>query len=254
MRFALVLLSLAVSACFDPTKSGNADDGGSGSSGASGSEAGTNASAETSASASATAGTTATTGDATTASTGADTTTDADTTDGTATTTGGGGVPAICDHAPTTLVVCAAVTDGAPTYGTLACDASVTDFSVFYEDVYTVELVAGQCLYVRADNIGEAGMQGGVWADVALQVRSPSGALAWQDDDLACTDATWTDGGACPQALFTADVDGTYEISIVQASGSGCTNGAPYSVYLAIDGVAAGPSLSQDDVQRDCTP
>ncbi|MBK8235696.1 MAG: hypothetical protein IPK74_09090 [Deltaproteobacteria bacterium] len=257
MRRALILLSFAVTACFDPTKSGDGNDGGSDTGNTSASESGTGASASATASASgsASASTTAMTGDDTTATTSVDTTgtgTDA-TTDDTATTTGGVVVPAICDHAPTTLGACADAIDGAPTYGTLACDAAVTDFSIFYEDIYTVDLAVGQCLYVRADNIGEAGMQGGDWADVALQVRSPSGALAWQDDDLACTDTTWT-GGACPQALFTADVDGTYEISIVQASGSGCTNGAPYSVYLAIDGVPAGPSLSVDDMLSDCTP
>jgi hypothetical protein len=162
-------------------------------------------------------------------------------------------VPAICDHAPTTLVACAASMDGAPTYGTLACDATVTDFSVFYEDTFQIDLVAGQCLYARADNIGEAGMMGGVWADVAMQLRSPSGALAWQDDDLACTDMAWN-GGACPQVLFTADVDGTYELSVVQASGSGCTNGAPYSLYVALDGVAYAPAAYLDDQLSDCTP
>ncbi|MBX7083788.1 MAG: hypothetical protein K1X88_31550 [Nannocystaceae bacterium] len=246
MRRSPLLALFALSACFDPTKADGAEGSGS-SDGTATSTAGTMSEA-TSASASTTAtadsGTSAADVSGTDASSG-------DATTGDATT--GGGVPPICDHSPTALAACAAAMDGTPDYGTLSCDATVTDFSIFYEDVYTVELVAGQCLYARADNIGEAGVMGGVWADVALQVRSPSGATSWHDDELACSETTWT-GGACPQALLTADVDGTYELSIVQASGGGCTASAPYSLYVAIDGVATVPALTQDDQLADCTP
>ncbi len=248
MRRTPLVALLALSACFDPTKADGADGSGSSSVGTMSDASGDGATSSATASSSATAGTTAT---ATTSVDDSGTTgSSGDPTDGTTT---GGSVPPICDHAPTALVGCAASMDGTPSYGTLGCDATVTDFSIFYEDVYTIDLVAGQCLYARADNIGEAGIMGGVWADVALQLRSPSGALAWQDDEVSCSEATWN-GGACPQVLLTADVDGPYELSIVQASGNGCTNGAPYSLFVAIDGVATAPALTLDDQLADCTP
>jgi hypothetical protein len=242
-------LILLVAACFDPTEPQGDDEGSEVGSETMGTSAADTTTASTS-TASSTASTTAATTSGVDDTTTADATTTADDTSVGETGTTGGEAP-ICDQV-TTLGACATAFDGVPVYGSLTCDASVTDFSVFFEDVYTVELLTGQCLYARVDNVGEAGMQGGVWADVALQLRSPSGAVAWQDDDVPCTDATWT-GGACPQALYTADVDGVYELSVVQASGAGCTDGAPYSLFTAIDGAEWAPGLALDDLRSDCT-
>lgn len=167
-------------------------------------------------------------------------------------TTGGGAAPSICDHAVTDLVMCAQAQDGEPSFGAVACESAVTDFSVFYEDVFTLEIASGDCLYVRVDNIDGAGATGAPGPDIALEIRSPSGAYAFNDDDVACTDMPWT-GGACPQAQVTADVAGTFEIGIVQASGAGCVSPGPYSLFVAVNGVAMTPAApATDDELIDC--
>lgn len=251
MRWTPLLAAFVFTACFDPTKSEGDDDPSTGSDSGTGDTSPTTSATTTSASASETTATTTSDDTSTSLTTSVDDTTSTGV--GTDDTTTGGELPPICDHAPTALAACAAAMDGAPTYGALACDPGVTDFSVFYEDIYQIDLTAGQCLYVRVDNIGEGGATGGPAADVALQLRSSSGAVAWQDDDIDCTDPAWT-GGACPQLLLTVDTTDAYELSVVQASGAGCTSGAPYAMYVAIDGAAYAPAPYLDDQLGDCTP
>lgn len=236
-RSAVVaIVAVAPLACFDPTDP-VADPGTTGTAGSGTSaDSGTATTPGTDPSA-----TTASSSDTDPATTDPTSTTDA--TDPTSTTapvdtTGGGVAPTICDGAPTDLVACDQAYDGAPSYGAVGCDPSVTDFSIFYEDVFTVSLLAGDCLYVRFDNIGEAGATSVDAADLALEIRSPSGAYGFYDDIVACTDPTWQAGGACPQALVTADVDGVYELAITQVSGAGCITPAPYTGWAAINGVA----------------
>jgi hypothetical protein len=242
MRWTPLPVVLLVTACFDPESSDESgDDTGSSTSNGSGGSSTSSA-------------TTTPDDDGTATTSPGETTTSAGSSDDAAdTTTAGPVAPTICDQEPTALAACATMADDMPIYGTLGCDATVEDFSVFYEDVYDVDLVAGQCLYARADNVDVAGGTMMPAADVALHVRSPSWAYAWQDDDLDCTDDAWT-GGACPRALVTADVDGTYQVSVVQASGPGCTDGAPYTLFVAVDGVSLMPLVSLDDALTDCSP
>ncbi|MBC8068199.1 MAG: hypothetical protein IAG13_07690 [Deltaproteobacteria bacterium] len=192
-------------------------------------------------------------------STGASVTSDADSStsasagsssDDAADSTAGPFVPTICDQAPTTLAACVGSSKDQLNQGTLACDPAVM-FTAFFEDVWTVDVAAGDCIYANVDNISDAGPTGAPAGDVALHMRSPSGAYAWADDEVACQDATWT-GGACPEATLAADVAGTWEISVVQASGTGCTSGAPYILYVAINGVATIVTQATDDVRTDC--
>jgi hypothetical protein len=230
---------VALPACFDPTdppadpSTGTADTGIA--------DTGTATTPGTDPSAATASGSSSDTDPATTDPTAtSDATTDA--TDPTATTepadtTDGGVTPTICDGAPTDLVACDQAYDGTPSYGTLGCDPAAADYSVFFEDIFTVSLVAGDCLYLRFDNIGEAGATSVNAADLVLEIRSPSGAYGLFDDIVACTDPTWLAGGACPQALVTADVDGVYEIAITQVSGAGCISPAPYTGWAAINGL-----------------
>lgn len=235
---AIAVAVVAPLACFDPTDPVSAP-------GTTGTDAGSGTTADPG-----TATTPGTDPTATTApdsSTGTepattDPTATTDATDPTATTepadtTDGGVAPTICDGAPTDLVACEQAYDGAPSYGTVGCDPAAPNYSVFFEDVFTVSLVTGDCLYVRFDNIGEAGATSVNAADLVLEIRSPSGAYGLFDDVVACTDPTWLAGGACPQALVTADVDGVYEIAITQVSGAGCIGPAPYTGWAAINGV-----------------
>lgn len=164
--------------------------------------------------------------------------------------TGGPFVPTICDQDPTTLTACAGSSRDQLNQGTLACDPGVM-FTAFFEDVWTIDVAAGDCIYASVDNISDAGPTGTPAGDVALHMRSPSGAYAWADDEVACQEAAWT-GGACPEATLAADVAGTWEISVVQASGDGCTSGAPYILYVAINGVATIAAQVTDDVRTDC--
>jgi hypothetical protein len=181
------------------------------------------------------------------------------TTDSSATTPGdttdGGGTPSICDGAPTDLAACGQAFDGTPAYGTVACEPTDPSFDIFYEDVFAVSLIAGDCLYIRVDNVGADGPTGVAAGDMALEIRSPSGAYGFFDDVIACTDPPWLGGGACPQALIFADVDGTYEVAITQVSGAGCINPEPYAVWAAINGaelaLPAAPDV--DEALVDCS-
>lgn len=201
------------------------------------------------------------TGVSTTASTSATTTTaddttstDPTTTDATVTASGsestGGGPITICEQEPTTLAACKDASQNLLNQGTLACDPAAM-FTAFFEDVWTVEVGVGECIYANVDNISDAGPVGGMQADVAFQLRSPSGAYAYADDEVACQDVTWT-GGACPQATLIADAAGTWEISVVQASGAGCVAAAPYILYVALNGVEVTATQTIDDQRTDC--
>lgn len=163
-------------------------------------------------------------------------------------TTGGGGPPTFCLPPDAPFGGCELATEGAPHYGVVACDPSDTMFKTFYEDVYEVVLSLGDCLYIRVDNIGEAGPTGVAAADMAIQIRSPSGLYAFVDDTAACTDPTWTGAGSCPQAAVIADVTGTFSIAVVQASGGGCLDPAPYAIYADINGTAVdvGAAATED--------
>ncbi|HWB79297.1 MAG TPA: hypothetical protein VG755_30255 [Nannocystaceae bacterium] len=254
MRWTPLFAVVAITACFDPTKSEGDDDPSTGSDSGTGTSVTTTSATTTSASTSDATVTMTTDDTSTSATTSVDDTTSTDgSSDDASDTTTGDMLGPICEHMAPTLGACGTPgVDDTPNYNSLLCDNTVTDFSVFYEDVFTLELVVGQCVYVHVDNIGLSGALGAESSDIAFQLRSPSGAYAWQDDDVACTDPPWT-GGACPQGMFIADVDGTYELAVVQASGAGCVSGAEYTAYIAIDGVSVGPGYTED-VFYDCTP
>lgn len=254
MRWTPLLAVFVCAACFDPTKSEGDDDPSTGSESGTGNTSPTTSATTTSVSASETTVTTTTTDDTSTSATTSvdESTSTAGSSDDASDTTTGGELPPICDHMAPTLAACDMPgLEDVPNYNNLSCDSSVTDFSVFYEDVYTLSLVAGQCVYVHVDNVGING-PGLNNADLAFQLRSPSGAYAWADDEIPCTDPVWT-GAACPLAMVAADVDGIYELAIVQASGSGCVSGDEYMAHIAIDGASVGPTLTED-VFIDCAP
>ncbi len=249
LRPIALFVALCVPACYEPTTvDGTADETGSSSTTATTSASATSPTAtQTSPTTDDSASSSGDTGDTIGGSTGTETTA----ADESSTTTGDPGVT-ICEHGAGGLVMCNAAMDGTPAYGMVACDPTVTDFSIFYEDVITVDLAVGDCLYVRVDNIGEAGATALAAADIAMQIRSPSGLFSFHDDDVDCSDPTWT-GGACPQAQLTADVDGTYEIGITQVSGGGCINPTPYTVFAATNGAAFTPGApALDDDLVDC--
>ena len=244
-------LVVCMNGCFDPQ--GGGDSGGS----TGGTSTGTSTSPGTTGTSPSTtqpppSGTSSSTDPAT--STGVEetssTTTQGDTT--AATTTTGGDTDALCDLSGDALPMCKADFGGVVSTGTLPCDGTM-DTSVFFADIYELELEAKDCVSLFADNIGPAGPTGSPGPDLLMQVRAEDGTFLQFDDEMPCTDPVWTGDFACPRGGFTAPEAGTYIVAVVQYGGPGCPNGGPYTLSATINGVTppmTGPDV--DDHELDC--
>ncbi len=140
-----------------------------------------------------------------------------------------------------------------PMAGTLTC-ATETGTSIEW-DWYHVAVIAGDCVYIFADNgVGAADL-------LALAV-DPDGETSYGltddysqlDDERDCSTDTWA-GFECPEASVVAESDGDMVIMIGQWAGDGTTPGmdtcndgmSEYTLYVAVNGTDATPILDSDD-------
>jgi hypothetical protein len=161
--------------------------------------------------------------------------------------------PEICAFGGVEMAACADTATGDMTVeDTLSCDETGAP-GFFFFDLYQIPVMAGDCVFVSADNIGAAGPTGATAADlVAYVVDQTSGDFFVFDDELPCTDPAFGDY-ACPEGGVTATSDGTMLIGIGQYGGKGCPEGSPYTLTVGINGVDFDPGtpVTQDE-PSDC--
>ncbi len=125
------------------------------------------------------------------------------------------------------------------------------DSGAYYWDVYLLEVEAGDCVDIHADN-------GSGQADLLAFATDEDGEFYGMeadyselDDDVDCTREPWLEGTGCPSARLTAERDGVFYVGVAQWGGSGCTDGAAYTLYLGVNGRAVNPEgyLYEEDVE-----
>jgi hypothetical protein len=137
------------------------------------------------------------------------------------------------------LAECAETADGDMTVeDTLACDPAD---ATFFLDVYELDVTAGDCIFVSADNIGAGGPTGVAAADLVAFVVDANGDFVILDDELDCSDPTFGGDFGCPEGGATAATTGTMTISIGQYGGAGCLDPAPYTLTIGVNGEAVDP-------------
>lgn len=150
-------------------------------------------------------------------------------------TSGGGGAGSGC---PAVLI-----TDGEPEQcvddGPLATPLPSTticpaDSGVFWPaKLFRVPVSAGDCLHMRADNVGSP-----LGADLFGAIVDPSGTSLLFDEEVDCTVPN-PDGYACPEGATTVAMTGEATIIVGAWEGGGCTpmEDTPFELTVAINGV-----------------
>lgn len=95
---------------------------------------------------------------------------------------------------------------------------------------FRIEVEAGDCLYMRADNAGSQG------ADLFGGIIDPDGNDIFPDDEIACTD-----GADCPEGALTVAAAGTAYVLVGAYAGEDvCLAGtdAPFQLAVAVNGTA----------------
>ena len=152
------------------------------------------------------------------------------------------------DAAPSGLETCDE--DGGntlPQDGTLTCGG---DDGLEW-DWYTVDVEAGDCVYIYADN--DAGAADLLALAVDSDLETSYGLVddySQLDDEAPCSVDTWN-GFACPAASVTAVNDGAFRIAIGQWGGDGCTEGAGYSISFAVNGADLQAAQTHDNASLD---
>lgn len=136
-----------------------------------------------------------------------------------------------------------------PYTGEMQCTSDMTYTNPEVYDMFVVDVSAGQCVSVSVDNTGGN-------ADIMAYVVDASEAYygleadyTELDDEMACSVTPWN-GYACPSQGVTAASAGTITIAVGQwGLTPDCTNDAPYTLSVAIDGedVDLSDALALDD-------
>jgi hypothetical protein len=133
---------------------------------------------------------------------------------------------------------------------TLACDPAGNNF-VF--DIYEIDVTAGDCIFLSADNIGAGGPTGVAAADLIAFVVDANGDFTILDDELDCSDPTFGGDFGCPEGGATAASTGTMMIGIAQYGGAGCPDPAPYTLTLGVNGAEVDPGApATQDQDTNC--
>lgn len=147
--------------------------------------------------------------------------------------------PAICGSLAGSLTECDETAGGImPIEGALACDPADL---VFFFDIYEIDVNAGDCVFVSADNVGAEGPTGEPAANLVAYVVDEGGDVAIFDDELDCSDPTFGGDFGCPQGGATAVSTGTMQIGIAQHGGEGCPDPAPYTLTVGANGADVDP-------------
>jgi len=116
-------------------------------------------------------------------------------------------------------------------------------------DIYTVDAVAGDCIWIRGDNGAEG-------ADMLAFVADSAGNYYGLASDWSQLDDEWTcstpneDSYGCPEASVEVIEDGAVMIGIsLWANKAGTMTGADYTLNIAVNGTDVDPGApAQDDV------
>ncbi len=143
---------------------------------------------------------------------------------------------AYCDPMGMQLAECMMAGGGTnPAVGTLLCDDVGADY---FFDIFEIPVAADDCVFVVADNIDpEVGATGLDAGDPWIIVQDEMGNGFFLDDEVPCTDPTWTGDFGCPSGGGTAVADGMITVGIGQYGGMGCPNPSVYTLSVSINGV-----------------
>ncbi len=107
------------------------------------------------------------------------------------------------------------------------------DVGVFWPaKVYAVTVNAGDCLHMRADNVGSA-----LGADLFGAIVEPGGKSVLYDEEIPCTVPN-PEGYACPAGGATMESAGTAYVMVGVWEGEGCTatDATPFELDVALNG------------------
>mgnify|MGYP002639649074 CR=1 FL=1 len=108
-------------------------------------------------------------------------------------------------------------------------------------DFYEIEVEAGDCVDIHADNGNGAADVLAFAYDAGTELYGLESDYSELDDEVDCSRSPWIDGSGCPSARLTAEHDGSFVIGISQWGGSGCVDQASYTLYIGINGSPLDP-------------
>lgn len=98
--------------------------------------------------------------------------------------------------------------------------------------IFAIEVAAGDCLHMRADNVGSPS-----GADLFGAIVEPSGKSLLFDEEVDCTVAN-PDGFKCPDGGVTTETAGTAYVIVGSWEGQGCPpdTSTPFTLALSMNG------------------
>jgi hypothetical protein len=152
----------------------------------------------------------------------------------------------ICQDPAGALESCGAPAPGpAPHVEPLACTNTY-----FLYDLYPIEVQAGDCVWVSADNVDpEVGPTGNPGLDLRARLLDPAYNRVHFDDELDCSDVPFSGPAyGCPEGGGIMTAAGTAYVAITTYGGGGCPDGKSYALRISINGadldLSAGPVAS----------
>lgn len=140
------------------------------------------------------------------------------------------------------------ITDGAPEVcaeagplalaleGEVACTPG--DVSVWPAQLFEVEVEAGDCLYMRADDVGAP-----AGSDLFAALIDPGGSNTILDDEAECT-VGGVDGPGCPEGGITIETSGVAVVVVGAWESEGCPVGGqtPFELTVSVAGADVEPT------------
>ena len=103
-------------------------------------------------------------------------------------------------------------------------------------DVYTVSVVAGDCVHLSVDNGTGAGDLLAFVTDAGGAVYGLQQDFTQLDDEMDCTTTPGSGDYGCPNASVTASADGDFLIAVAQWGWENCVTDQ-YTLNVAVNGV-----------------
>lgn len=112
-------------------------------------------------------------------------------------------------------------------------DCTADSSVVWPARIFAIDVAAGDCVHMRADNVGSPS-----GADLFGAIVEPSGKSLLFDEEVDCTVAN-PDGYKCPEGGVTTEAAGTAYVIVGSWEGQGCPpdTSTPYTLALSINGV-----------------
>jgi hypothetical protein len=148
---------------------------------------------------------------------------------------------------PETLSLCGDVGAGSiPVAGTVVVPDP--DLGLLF-DMYTIDALAGDCIWVRGDNGSEGADLLAFVADSAQNYYGIAQDFSQLDDDWDCTTPN-ADGYGCPDASVTVIADGPVMIGISMFNNKAENmTAADYTLNVAVNGTDVDPGAPVQDDQ-----